>query len=42
MIVADTGITLGQKREPRLCLVEPAIDLELQILVLNYPGKYHN
>ncbi|KAK3578357.1 hypothetical protein CHS0354_039070 [Potamilus streckersoni] len=38
MIVSENGVALSQKREPKLCLLQPRIDLSDQILVLSYPG----
>ncbi|KAL3836313.1 hypothetical protein ACJMK2_021749 [Sinanodonta woodiana] len=38
MIVSESGVALSQKREPKLCLLQPRIDLSDQTLVLSYPG----
>ncbi|CAG5130898.1 unnamed protein product [Candidula unifasciata] len=38
VLVSDTGVTIGQKREPRICLLSPFIDLERRKLVLSFPG----
>ncbi|XP_050405457.1 molybdenum cofactor sulfurase isoform X1 [Patella vulgata] len=38
MIVSDSGVTISQKREQRLCLLKPFIDLQEQKLYLNFPG----
>ncbi|BFZ22694.1 hypothetical protein BsWGS_25733 [Bradybaena similaris] len=38
VLVSDTGVTIGQKREPRICLLSPYIDLERKKLVLSIPG----
>ncbi|XP_067687308.1 molybdenum cofactor sulfurase-like [Haliotis asinina] len=37
MIVSESGVTLGQKREPKLCLLQPSIDLLLNTFTLSYP-----
>lgn len=37
MIVSESGVTLSQKREPRLCLLRPHIDLSRQTLSLDFP-----
>ena len=39
MIVNDSGICLTQKREPRLCLVKPTLDLVNGILLVSAPGS---
>jgi len=39
MIVSETGVVLSQKRETKLCLIKPWIDLEQQTLELSFPGK---
>ncbi|PVD35835.1 hypothetical protein C0Q70_02804 [Pomacea canaliculata] len=38
MVVSDNGIALGQKREPRLCLLAPVIHLDSGKLELSFPG----
>ncbi|KAL4229526.1 hypothetical protein ACF0H5_012566 [Mactra antiquata] len=38
MIISSSGIAMSQKREPRLCLVQPTIDLHKLCLTLNFPG----
>ncbi|KAH3825946.1 hypothetical protein DPMN_127833 [Dreissena polymorpha] len=38
MIVTETGIALTQKREYRLCLLRPSIDLLSGQLILAFPG----
>lgn len=38
MIVTETGIAMSQKREPKLCLLKPSIDLKSQTLTLEFPG----
>lgn len=40
VLVSDTGVTIGQKREPRICLLVPNIDLARKKLILSFPGKY--
>ncbi|CAC5406878.1 ABA3 [Mytilus coruscus] len=37
MIVSESGVTISQKREPKLCLIKPQIDLVRKCLVLRYP-----
>ena len=39
MIVTESGVNLSLKKETKLCLLQPQIDLDLQRLVLNYPGE---
>ena len=39
MIVTDSGVCLTQKREPRLCLIKPTLDLTGRILSVTAPGK---
>ncbi|XP_048728647.2 molybdenum cofactor sulfurase-like isoform X2 [Ostrea edulis] len=36
MIVSDHGVAISQKREPKLCLIKPTIDLAQGTLTLNY------
>lgn len=38
MIVAESGICLTQKREPRLCLIKPTLDLPHDVLSVTAPG----
>ena len=38
MIVTDSGVCLTQKREPRLCLIKPSVDLSSKILSITAPG----
>ncbi|XP_028411385.1 molybdenum cofactor sulfurase-like [Dendronephthya gigantea] len=38
LIVNESGSFISQKREPRLCLIEPYIDLKENILQLQAPG----
>jgi len=38
MIVTDLGVCLTQKREPRLCLIKPSVDLLSKILSVTAPG----
>ncbi|KZS21851.1 Molybdenum cofactor sulfurase [Daphnia magna] len=38
VIVNDAGIALTQKREPKLCMIRPSIDLERNKLILQYYG----
>lgn len=40
MVVSDNGIALGQKREPRLCLLAPVIHLDSGKLELSFPGTH--
>ncbi|XP_071064744.1 molybdenum cofactor sulfurase isoform X2 [Dasypus novemcinctus] len=38
MVVNQNGICLSQKQEPRLCLIQPFIDLQQRIMVIKAPG----
>ena len=38
MIVTESGIGMSQKREPKLCLLRPTLDLLSETLTLEYPG----
>ncbi|KAM6218432.1 molybdenum cofactor sulfurase [Rhynchocyon petersi] len=38
MVVNHNGICLSQKQEPRLCLIQPSIDLQQRIMVLKAEG----
>ncbi|XP_007943868.1 molybdenum cofactor sulfurase [Orycteropus afer afer] len=38
MVVNHNGICLNQKQEPRLCLIQPFIDLQQRIMVLKAKG----
>ncbi|XP_006835200.1 PREDICTED: molybdenum cofactor sulfurase [Chrysochloris asiatica] len=38
MVVNHNGICLSQKQEPRLCLIQPFIDLQQRIMVLKAKG----
>nr|KAF6358624.1 molybdenum cofactor sulfurase [Pipistrellus kuhlii] len=38
MVVNHNGICLSQKQEPRLCLVQPCIDLQQKIMVVRAKG----
>ncbi|KAM5221977.1 molybdenum cofactor sulfurase [Ctenodactylus gundi] len=38
MVVNHNGICLSQKQEPRLCLIQPFIDLQQKILVIKAKG----
>lgn len=38
MIVNHNGIGLSQKQEPRLCLLQPSIDLQRRLLCIRAPG----
>ncbi|XP_005112843.2 molybdenum cofactor sulfurase [Aplysia californica] len=38
ILVSDTGVTIGQKREPRICLLCPEINLHTRKLILSFPG----
>ncbi|XP_041371535.1 molybdenum cofactor sulfurase-like [Gigantopelta aegis] len=38
MITQESGVSLGQKREPKLCFVQPHIDLANNLLVLKFPA----
>lgn len=40
MIVNSSGVCFTQKQERRLCLLKPNINIEEDLLVLSYPGKY--
>ena len=39
VIVNAVGAALTQKREPKLCLIRPEIDLIENVLILRYRGK---
>jgi molybdenum cofactor sulfurtransferase len=39
MIVSENGVTISQKREPKLCLIKPNIDLVNKTLTLTFPGN---
>lgn len=36
VIVNEAGVALTQKREPKLCLIKPSIDLSTNLLTLSY------
>lgn len=38
-IVDDTGLVVTQKKETKLCLITPTIDLNNNQLTLTYPGR---
>ncbi|CAL1547716.1 unnamed protein product [Lymnaea stagnalis] len=38
VLVSDTGVTIGQKREPKICLLSPFIDLTNRKLILSFQG----
>ncbi|XP_019785950.1 molybdenum cofactor sulfurase isoform X5 [Tursiops truncatus] len=38
MVVNHNGVCLSQKQEPRLCLIQPFIDLQRRIMVINAQG----
>lgn len=38
MVVNHNGICLSQKQEPRLCLIQPFIDLQQRIMVIKAEG----
>lgn len=38
MVVNHNGICLSQKQEPRLCLIQPFIDLQQRIMVIKAKG----
>ncbi|KAI0207670.1 Molybdenum cofactor sulfurase [Lamellibrachia satsuma] len=38
MIVNQSGVCVSQKREPRMCLLQPLVDCERSIMVLSFPG----
>ena len=39
MVTTETGVCLSQKREPRLCLIKPEVDLKGGKLRLRAEGK---
>jgi molybdenum cofactor sulfurtransferase len=39
MVVTPAGVCLTQKREPRLCLIRPSIDLNSRLLILHFSGE---
>lgn len=41
VLVSDTGVTIGQKREPSICLLKPYIDLTHRKIILSFPGSSH-
>ncbi|XP_046392268.1 molybdenum cofactor sulfurase isoform X2 [Ischnura elegans] len=38
MIVTSNGVCVTQKIAPSICMIQPKIDLEGELLLLNYPG----
>lgn len=38
MVVNHNGICLSQKQEPRLCLIQPVINLQQRIMVIRAKG----
>jgi molybdenum cofactor sulfurtransferase len=38
MVVNHNGICMSQKQEPRLCLIQPFIDLQQRIMVIKAEG----
>ncbi len=38
MVVTSAGVLINQKREPRLTLIQPIVDLDNGLLHLTYPG----
>lgn len=38
MVVNQNGVCMTQKQEPRLCLVNPSIDLKQKIMVIQAEG----
>lgn len=41
MVVTPAGVCLTQKREPKLCLIRPSIDLSSRLLILHFSGELH-
>lgn len=41
MVVTAAGVCLTQKRGPKLCLIQPSIDLNSRLLILQFPGELH-
>lgn len=39
MIVTEDGVALTQKMDTRMCIIQPSIDLENNVLRLSFPGK---
>ena len=39
LVLAENGVTLSQKQDPRLCTILPSIDLEGGTLTLSAPGE---
>ncbi|XP_053603634.1 molybdenum cofactor sulfurase isoform X2 [Plodia interpunctella] len=39
MIVNENGVCLTQKRNTRMCLIKPAIDLKQKLLILHHKGQ---
>lgn len=38
MIIKDNGVCLTQKNNTRMCMISPKIDIEKQLLILNFKG----
>jgi len=38
MVVNQNGVCMTQKQEPRLCLVNPSIDLNKKVMVIQAEG----
>ncbi len=41
MVVNSSGVCLSQRRETKMCLIKPFLDLSAGILRLTYPGKLY-
>lgn len=39
MVVNQNGVCITQKQEPKLCLINPSIDLKQKIMVIQAEGK---
>lgn len=40
MIVKDNGVCLTQKQNTRMCMIHPKVDLQQNLLILNFKGSY--
>lgn len=40
MVVNQNGVCITQKQEPKLCLINPSIDLKQKIMVIQAEGKW--
>lgn len=40
MLINSSGVAITQKHHKKMCLIQPAIDLERNMLILSYPGWF--